>query len=93
MTMKPVKLYPHNLKKGDVVRATVARPVMVNGGGQRDFADLLEGDLAVVVVAVHDGWSRFGWFDLFLLRLGALAPRFGDYEMVRHWEMADAQAG
>ena len=89
MTMKPVKLYPHNLKKGDVVRATVARPVMVNGGGQRDFADLLEGDLAVVV-AVHDGWSRFGWFDLFLLRLGALAPRFGDYEMVRHWEMADA---
>ena len=90
MTMKPVKLYPHNLKKGDVVRATVARPVVVvNGGGQRDFADLLEGDLAVVV-AVHDGWSRSEGFDLFLLRLGALAPRFGDYEMASYWEMADA---
>lgn len=89
MTMKPVKLYPHNLKKGDVVRATVARPVAVDGAGQRDFADLLEGDLAVVV-EVRDGWSPFGRFDLFLLRLGALAPRFGDYEMASYWEMADA---
>lgn len=89
MTDKHTLTYPRNLKKGDVVRTTVARPVMLDSGGQRDFADLLEGDLAVVV-AVRDGWSRFGRFDLFLLRLGALAPRFGDYEMASYWEMADA---